>query len=315
MAGIIYSDYYLPQNEIEVSQILACSKHKHARDEDFIECFISQSKQMTINIENEKDPIQIFDILLEKMLEQENIQASDVTHILYTSPNDRTKDGVYIPYYLQEHFGFVAASIIGMVQECVTTLQALQIADALVESGQARNVLILSICFGWNIEDRYTGTTVVGDGAGIMLVGKNDNMLAKIIRGTALSQGLYSFYKYLKMPPKVSGMEIAKQGKEFIINFINENKLTLDNIHMMILQNINYSEYHMYTQYLDISMDKIFTQNISRGGHLAEVDTIRNFTDFIKQNPPKDGGKILMYGSGTIGDGMDAVYNTVLLET
>lgn len=314
MSGILYSDYYLPSNEIKIEDIIKNSKHKHARDEDFIECFVSQSRQQTICIENEKEQIQIFEELLAKMLEKGDIQAEEVTHILYTSPNDRTEAGVYIPYYLQEHFGFMKATIIGMVQECVTTLQAMRISDALVESGQANKVLILSICYGWNMEDRYTGNTVVGDGAGIMVVGKSENMLAKIINGTSLSQGTYSFYKYLKMPPKVSGMEIAKQGKEFINTFISNNQLTFDDIYLMILQNINYSEYHMYTQYLGIDMEKIFSQNISKGGHLAEVDSIRNFTDYIRANQTSVGHKLLMFGSGTIGDGMDAVYNAVLLE-
>ncbi len=313
MAGIIYSDYYLPDYYLPVWDFLKCSKFKHARDEDFCECFISQSKQESVCIETEKNEIQMLDVLLKRFFEKCSVELQDITQIIFTSPDNWSRKGVYIPYYLQENYGLQKASITGMVQECVTTLQTIQYAYALVNSGLARNVLIVSVCYGREMEDRYTGTTVVGDGASIVLVG-NENYKCKISGCNSISDGRYSFYKYNNLVPKVGGLEIAKKGVEFISDLLKANNLTVDDLVKIIPQNINYSEYHMYSQYMSISIDKFFTTNISKGGHLAEVDSIRNYTDFCRDTSFSGTGKVLMYGSGTIGEGMDAVYNGVILD-
>ncbi len=313
MAGIIYSDYYLPDYYLPVWDFLKCSKFKHARDEDFCECFISQSKQELVCIEQEKDEIQMLNVIMKRFFENCNIPRDEITQIIYTSLDNWKKEAVYIPYYIQENYGLSKASVTGVVQECVTTLQAFQYASAVVDSGMAKNVLIISVCYGRQMEERYTGTTVVGDGASIALVGKN-NLNSEIIGSASLSDGRYSFYKYNNMVPKVSGMEIAKKGTEFIINLLKDNNLTLDDIALIIPQNINYSEYHMYSQNMGISIDKFFVKNISKGGHLAEVDSVRNYTDLIRETTEPVRDKVLLYGSGTIGDGMDAVYNGVILD-
>lgn len=313
MAGIVYANYYLPDTFYPVWDFLKTSKFKHARDEDFCECFISQSKQEFIHVEQEKNEVQIFDGLLRKFFEECPIPRDEITHVIFTSLDNWVRDGVYIPFYLVENYSLTAASITGLSQECVTSLQALQFAHALVESNTARNVLILSICYGRTMEERYTGTTVVGDGAGVMLVGKNGNH-SKIVGFDSVADGRYSFYKYNRLPPKIGGLEIAKKGVEFIIQLLKKNGRTLDEMKMIIPQNINFSEYHMYAQYLGIGMERFFTRNIVRGGHLTEVDTIRNYVDFRNDPDICAPGFVLLFGSGTIGDGMDAVYNGVILE-
>lgn len=312
MADIIYSDYYLPKNTIHVSEFLKCSKFKQAQDEDFCECFISQSRLEKIGVETDMQPVEIFDGLLEQFFTTSELGPEDITHFIYTSPDHWTQGEIYIPYYLAAHFGMVNASISGMVQECVTTLQAMQTAAVMVDSGMAKNVLILSICYGWNMGDRYTGSTVVGDGAGILVVGKQGGV-GQISGGSSVSDGRFSLYKYKKLPPKISGLEIARKGAEFILGLLKTNGLTLDDIRTIVPQNINYSEYHMYSQYLGIDMQRIYLENISNGGHLAEVDSIRNLTDIRRASAVSPGDKLLLYGSGTIGAGMDAVYNGVLL--
>ncbi len=313
MAGIIYSDYYLPEHCLPVWDFLKCSKYKHARNEDFCECFISQSKQELICIELEKDEIQMLNVIMKRFFENCSVPRDQITQIIYTSLDNWNKNGVYIPYYIQENYGLSNASVTGVVQECVTTLQAFQYASALVDSGMEKNVLIISVCYGRQMEDRYTGTTVVGDGASIALIGKN-NYISEISGSASLSDGRYSFYKYNNMTPKISGLDIAKKGADFILKLLHDNNLTLNDIDLIIPQNINYSEYHMYSQNMGISIDKFFDKNICKGGHLAEVDSVRNYTDLIKDNFPKPLEKVLLYGSGTIGDGMDAVFNGVILD-
>jgi 3-oxoacyl-[acyl-carrier-protein] synthase III len=313
MTKVIYSDYYLPDNFIHVSEFLKISKFKQAHDDYFAECFISQSKLENIAIEKEKNEIEIFSVLMEKCFSNGPVAPEDITHIIYTNPENWEIDGVYIPYYLQRKFDLFNASIVGMIQECVTTLQAIQTANSIIASGNGNKILILPLCYGWKDEDRYTGATVVGDGAGLLVVGPEGES-GTVKTGLSVSDGTYSYNKYRKIPSRISGLEIAKGGANFIVRFLKINNLTLDDIKLIIPQNINYSEYHMYTQLLGVDVSKFFLENISTGGHLAEVDSIRNYSDVMGKNMLREGDLVLLYGSGTIGKGMDSVYNTVLVQ-
>ena len=313
MAGIIYSDYYLPQQELPTNEVLKNSRYNEAKDDEFCECFISQSKIENIVIEKEKDEVQMFSNLIKIFFENSGITPDDISYIIYTSPNNWERNGIYVPYYLQTVFHLKNATVIGMVQECVTTLQAIQLANSLVDSKTGKNVLILSVCYGRKMEDRFTGNTVVGDGAGIIVIG-NENVKCRILAGNSISDGKYSYLKYSKKQPTVNGLEIAKNGTNFLKKFIANNGYSFDDIDLLILLNINFSEYFIYTQYLNIDMDKIFQNNIKHGGHLTEVDIIRNYTDAVNGSIIKSGNKVLLYGSGTIGNGMDSLANTILLE-
>jgi 3-oxoacyl-[acyl-carrier-protein] synthase III len=313
MAGIIYSDYYLPKDAYPVSDFLMASRFKYAQDEDFCECFASQSKQKKICIEKNLDEIGIFDVLLEKYFSGSGTDPSGITHLIYTSPENWSRNQVYIPYYLQTKFRMYSAAVIGLVQECVTTLQSMQVASSLIESGNAGKVMILSVCYGRPMEERYTGTTVVGDGAGMIVMG-SENVSSSVVCCRSFSDGRYSYSKYRNMAVKTGGQDMVKRGVEFISNFLSSKQMTVNDVKLIIPQNINFSEYHMYARYLNIDIGMFFHRNISFGGHMAEVDVIRNYTDIIEMPLASRDDHLLFYGSGTIGGGMDAVYNAVLVK-
>jgi 3-oxoacyl-[acyl-carrier-protein] synthase III len=313
MAGVVYSDYYLPKNVYNAFEILKMSNNENVNNNEYCEFFLSQSKLKNICIENEKSEIEIFEMLLDNFF-LNDLKPKDISYIIFTkNPYSLMEGNVCIPYYLRARFEMNSATVIGMFQECATTLQAMQISCALIDSGRANNVMILSMCHVTNMEERFIGTSIVGDGAGVMVIGKQ-GIKCEIIAEKSTSDGRYSLYEHNKNKQKVNNMDTVKKGVELITDLLKTNGFTAKDIKMIIPQNLNFHGYYVYVKLLGIPMENMFLKNIPMGGHLADVDTIRNYTDVIREGEIMKDNLFVLYATGAIRPGFDTVYNTVLLK-
>lgn len=318
MAGIIYADYYLPENTVPAAEILKVCLKGQENPEVIADGFINQTKLENILIENKYNPVQIFNLLLENFAAKSGVPAGEVSHIIYTASFNLMKESVCIPYLLQAGYNFTSASIILMEQGCVSVMQAMQMAEALIEAGKAECVLILALSYGFKTEERFIGTTILADGAGILAVGK-DRCQFTIKDSIAKSDGLYSLNEYRKIPQRADHLgvtQVIKKGADLTKEFLRNKALNIKDIKAIVPQNVNYYGNYIYARFLGTEIDKVFLRNIALGGHLSEVDTIRNYTDFARENSLNKGDMVLLYACGTVGMGnsTDATYDVMLLR-
>ncbi len=100
---------------------------------------------------------------------------------------------------------------------------------------------------------------------------------------------------------------------------LEKKNVKITDLLKIIPQNINAFAYEkLYTSLLKIDKSLFFLKNIPNGGHLGDVDLIRNLTDYFVelelQEPSLDESEtILLYGMGGP-EGKDKNYHAILLE-
>lgn len=308
MSGIVYANYRLTSNHVDVMDVLEPIRISNRAKQELVD----EANLDYICIENEKNEIEIFIQLIQQYFDSTNTSRDEITYLMYACPDNIWIGNVQIPYFLLEYFGMKNATAILLDQMCATTLEAINMGSALIDSKRADKVMILSITHGDLLENRYIGKTVVGDGAAIMVLGQ-DNVIVDIKDVLSKSNGTYSLQAWKNNFEQTSPEQVVKAGAQLIKDILKKNNLTFDDVKMIIPQNINQHGFALYADILGISAKQFFTDNIPFGGHLSDVDTIRNFTDLlIKDGNYNQGDKFILYGLGTIGK--DRVYCSVLLE-
>ncbi len=307
MAGIVYSDYYLPEEKIDSREVL----QGHMGEKE-MEIFRDFSKIDYIYVERKRDDVEIFINLVEKFFQRTNIPKDDIDYIIHAYPPRYRQGNIAIHYLIQKYFGLNNAAVLLLDCQCAANLHAMRFADALIEGNKAKNVMIITIQAGLDLSERYGTTTIVGDGAGILVIGK-EKPAASFLDFVSVSDGTYSFNEYNHLPTDFDHFKFIRDGSAFINNLVNKNNLTLSDIKLIIPQNINYSTYYnFYAKFIGVPPEKIYLNSILDGGHMADVDIIRNYTDIVRASRLQAGDKFIFYGMGL--EGMDITYNACLLQ-
>lgn len=327
MPKILYSDYYLPNNWISARDAILASRNLdipkgYDTAEDFCEDFQDRNKLEKIFVEYQRTPIDIFEQLLQRMFEITEITPDQIGFIFYTNPLDLiTNDNVSIPYYLINKFKMENASVLTLDQKCATSLMTLGVAHTLLSKKKEKYALILTSCFMKEMENRYIQFTICGDGAGVFLV-KDDTKSEgfEIVDFESISDGFYSFHLQQTIN---SENEFLDPGADDRIHFIEKgmsviNKLLIANdvspsqVKLIIPQSVSHYVYFIYSKILNYPFENIFTSNISNGGHLGDVDTVRNITDVLENYTFMTGDYVVLYAVGS--DGTDMNYTALLLQ-
>ncbi len=314
MAGIIYADYYTPAEYMNVSRIFSFLHDGEQKKKEFFKNYCPKNmdgSKFNIYIENEKDEIAMLNVLAERFFQQSPVSPQDISHLIYASPYNAHMGDIYVPYVLHKLCKFQNTSVMRIDQQCVSAMGALEIAAALVDSGKGTNIMIACLSREPDMEARFLGNTIVGDGAGLMIVGK-DNGQARIIDYVSVSDGSYSYNAYHNKKEEADFLQDVRRGTDTVTKILRATGREIQDIKVIIPQNVNYSVYYLYTRFLGIEQEKMYLKNIFNGGHLRDVDTIKNYVDAVNDNTLQDGDQCMLFGSGTHGN--DATYNAILLE-
>jgi len=148
---------------------------------------------------------------------------------------------------------------------------------------------------------------------------KSDEGKLKIIGSTTQSDGTNSYNKINNIDSELDALTIAKTGSKTMKKVLEQENIKITDLLKIIPQNINAFAYEkLYTSLLKIDKNLFFLKNIPNGGHLGDVDLIRNLTDYFgelefQQLPLKECENILLYGMGGP-EGKDKNYHAILLK-
>ncbi|MCP5053376.1 MAG: hypothetical protein GY940_39795 [bacterium] len=317
-----YTDYYLPTDYLSTDEYATklsapVLEAMGVSSSDLAAILKNSIGVQRIYIEDRANEAKIFIGLLEKYFASGATKPEEIDFIIYTrgnsvsegDPLSMTEDYcINVPYYLQQQFQMTGARIFNVEQQCSGTLVAAEIAHSFIKNGSARKILVLSGSFFQDMGHRLMGGLgLVSDAAGIMEISTGGTGYG-ILDSNGATDGSLSMVKSFKQGTNPANM--VKIGSELITSLVERNNLTLKDISLIIPQNISRSGWNFYCQLLGFPKENVFLDTFSDGGHLADVDYIRNLTDIRRKNRLPVNSYAVMYGTGT-----GTSWNAMLLQS
>lgn len=306
-----YLDYYKPENSIPVNVVLDKIDYEQKNRLNYV---IKYSKINNVAVENRFNYLEMCEPMIEKYFNQNN--PEDIDFLIFSGKEYFVNNGISLPYYFISKFGMKNAGMIALNQGCSGTPQAMELARYMIGANPKLKIMLVSLCLVENEWERYEWPTVMGDGAAMMVMGNNGFL--KILDCLHLSDGSMSLERYKKLCEPVQAnileweLDVMKKAKAKIRDILAKNNMTKDDMALFITQNVHYLLLRMQAKNINIKMDKIFSDNMYNGGHLGDVDSIRNLKDAVEKYNGKKGERLLMYILGEMGDNFN-IY-TILLE-
>lgn len=321
---IKYANYYIPDNYLSIEEyvkvlddeVLEKIGMDTVNRDDLAKILKNTMGIQRIYMEDRKNEAQIYGKMLERYFTSESTSPGDIDFIIYTRGNSVAKGDpwsmtedpcINIPYFLQNQFKMSNARIFNVEQDVSGTLIAAGIAFSLISSGLAGKVLLLSRNFFQSPENRLMwGISLVSDGMGLMEISVGDSGLT-IVDFAGTTDG--SICRVRDFSIDINREKVVRIGSHLIKRLVDKNHLTMKDISLIIPQNISKSVWNFYCQTLDFPKEKTFLDNFSEGGHMGDVDIIRNITDIGEKKLLAKQEFAIAYGIGT-----GTSWNALLLQ-
>lgn len=300
MPNILYTNYYLPDTYIKAEDIYL-KKYDRTTTDMMLES--GKLDKITV-IQSRKEILLKYVELLQDLFLKTEIDPLKVKYIIYTDkPTYVTGSCMCIPYYLQEKFGMKHASTFLVYQNCSSVFQTLDLLNSMYDDQSDYYTIVLATAFVKDeIEERETLGVIVGDGLGIMLIGPNEKKGYRIIDTVTRSYGNLSYQDDISNPTNKLNMEtriktLASTIK-FINDFITKNNVMVSDIKKIIPQSLDIAINQTLASFLKVPFERVFSENISKCGHLAAVDIIQNIHDVTNSGEIEKGDYFLGCGVG-----------------
>lgn len=209
----------------------------------------------------------------EDALKNANLQIQDIDAIIVATT---TADNIFpsTATKIQEKLNMKHGFAFDVQAVCSGFVYALTIADKFIKSASAKNILVigaetLSRILNW--QDRNT-CVLFGDGAGAVILGKDDSNNSNIIDSMLHSDGsLYNILNTNGGPSLTGGNgHITMQGKDVFKHAVNKmsatvkdiiekNNLTIEDIKLVIPHQANQRILDAVAKKLNISADKLIS--------------------------------------------------------
>jgi len=225
-------------------------------------------------------------------------------------------NGISVLHGMKKKYGLNNAAILPIAQPCAAALYAMGLSGKLLDD-RSKNILILSACYWPDINDRYIDFCMRGDGVGLALIGGDAGVLR--IDGWRCSNYCDSSYNRLQASSEDIKLtdwrnSMIMYGIDFVRDSLAKLDTRLSEIKRIIPANIRYDVFdELYSHYLKVDTKIFFLDNIPVGGHMCDVDMLRNLKDCASKRKYKSGDKIVLY-TPDVERSFDVNYNLVLLS-
>lgn len=298
-----YLDYYLPAESKRISELVeevdqASIPSFFRTREDYL-IFVETILELThIRVENQLNEAQMLDPMITRMLESNNLAPTDIDLIIMTRDgNQDTRDN--LGQFIQFHYKMTNAFVLNISgNHCANMAVAWNMVRTWSGlNNKIKNILVLNAFKTKQIDERIVGSYgLLSDGAGIMLLSKKAG-LCRLKDSLVLSNGM--LHK-VDMNKDNSLMHL-KYTTNSIKQLMTRNSVLAADICQVVPQNANIILISNAVMESGIPVQKIFTDNISRCGHIDSVDFIINLKDILDNNRFKRDDLLLMLNIGWAG--------------
>lgn len=302
-------DYYIPEDRLRIDTFLPQLPDQYIPrtfpDKQAYAAFLTDILKLDgVSCESRLSPGEMLDGLVEKMLDNKVVQPEMIDLIIVA---EREFGGSCCPglgQYLHYKHGFTRAYIIQLSgNNCSNVEFAIDTACQLLQGYRFKNILVAAVSRMGRPEDRIVGSyALIGDGAGIILLSKNDAVLSQKSSDILVNGSLHDVDL-----DQDNSIALFKFYVECLENIQRKTSVADNQISHIIVQNANPLLVIPCITAAGLNPDKVFTSNFGRFGHLDCVDIIVNLTDILQTQVRKD-KYLLTFGTGMRGSYISMIF-------
>jgi 3-oxoacyl-[acyl-carrier-protein] synthase-3 len=197
---------------------------------------------------------------------------------------------------LQAELGVPNASVIGIAQLACNTFQgAIRVARALLLAEPAlRHVLCVAADRFPPRASREIVYNLMSDGACAAVVSRGQPA-NRILASVQITRGMYWDSCISHDQLIAAYFPLARRA---ILEAVAAAGLTVGDIDLLIPHNLNIKSWEILEQIIGIPLDRIYTANIARIGHVVASDNIINYVDSIAEGRVAGGDRIALFVMG-----------------
>jgi 3-oxoacyl-[acyl-carrier-protein] synthase III len=197
---------------------------------------------------------------------------------------------------LQAELGLPNASVIGIAQLACNTFQAaLRVARALLlAEPSVSHILCVAADRFPPCAKREIVYNLMSDGACAAVISR-DCGSNRILATRQITRGAYWDSSISHDQLVAAYFPLAKRA---ILEAVAAAALTIEDIDLLIPHNINIKSWQILSQVLGIPMQRIYTANIAKIGHVVASDNIINYVDCLAEERVAKGNKIALFVMG-----------------
>lgn len=187
---------------------------------------------------------------------------------------------------------------------CGNFCSALRVAAALLQTGDARNVLLVTV------DKSENGSRVMDNNAAVLSDGAASCLLSRSERGRYRLLGITQACSHPLGGEGEAGAKVflALDGfQQAFETFVARHGLARDQLTQLIPNNYNRTLLTLYGQIGGIDMDKIYTGNLGVKGHVYAGDNLINLADYAGSVALCRGERIAMLSNGPSNWGLTAL--------
>lgn len=110
-------------------------------------------------------------------------------------------------------------------------------------------------------------------------------------------------------------MDMINKGGTFLRASLKKQNLTFNDIEKIITANVRYDVFNdLYSKLLGIDPEIFFLDNVPYGGHINDIDLIRNLKDYLLKTAEKDKKEYLLMYSPDVELSSDINYHLITLK-
>jgi 3-oxoacyl-[acyl-carrier-protein] synthase-3 len=197
---------------------------------------------------------------------------------------------------LQAELGVPNASVIGIAQLACNTFQgAIRVARALLLAEPAlRHVLCVAADRFPPHARREIVYNLMSDGACAAVVSRGQQA-NRILASVQITRGMYWDSCISHDQLIAAYFPLARRA---ILEAVSAAGLEVGDIDLLVPHNLNIKSWEILEQIIGIPLDRIYTANIARIGHVVASDNVINYVDSIAEGRVASGDKIALFVMG-----------------
>lgn len=297
MLAITDIQYCIPSKQVSIADMQQAANLPHSMLKIFEKIY--GLKQVLFC-----DDISIFDLLsksIEKILLSSCIDLGEIKYLVHTHTSQLLIPfGVSLVQSIKNKFGFLEAIAFGTtMQKCVSSLKMFETLSILLNRPERASALIMTGEIAFTPELRLIPrSSISGDASATALVSNygTDHIL--------LSVETYHLPGYSK-GFHLSNDELKNFDNQFIqvmvrtiLRAVDKAGISLSDITVILPHNVNHPTWKNIAAALNVSINKVYIDNISYFGHCFTSDGFLNLALAQEKKLLKKGDYYLMAGCG-----------------
>jgi 3-oxoacyl-[acyl-carrier-protein] synthase-3 len=211
-------------------------------------------------------------------------------------PHDPTPLFRFPGCYLQAELGLPNASVIGVAQLACNTFQAaLRTARALLASEpELDHILCVAADRFPRDARREIVYNLMSDGACAAVVSRGHSS-NRILSATQITRGAYWDGTVSHDQLIAAYFPLARKA---IVDAVERAGIGIDALRLLIPHNLNLKSWSILAQVVGIPLERIYTRNIARIGHVVASDNVINYVDAVAEGRVARGDHVALFVMG-----------------